>query len=115
MKTNILLLLLLLAPLPALAAERPGDNRKPDSPAPVPVVTLSGTLERRVAIGGETTGWSLRYGKKDWVDLLLPADAFAWITDGLAVAVTGIWGTKRYPERGEVPVFIVHEIRQVQT
>jgi hypothetical protein len=115
MKTNILLVLLLLAPLHALATERADDKKKTDSPAPVPVVTLFGILECRIAIGGETTGWVLRYGDKQRIDLLLPIEAFGWISEGLAVGVKGVFSTKRYPERGDVPVFIVHEIHQVQT
>ena len=115
MRTRIFLALLLLTPLPALAAERTDEGKKPDSPAPIPVVTLFGILERRVAIGGETTGWVLRYGEKQRIDLLLPIEAFAWISEGLAVGVKGVYGTKHYPERGDVPVFIVHEISQVQT
>ncbi|MBI2813729.1 MAG: hypothetical protein HYX71_05555 [Opitutae bacterium] len=78
-------------------------------------VQLMGTLEQRVAIGGETTGWVLRYDKDQRVDLLLPIAAFTWIRDGLVVAVKGRFETRRYPERGEVRVFVVREIGQVVT
>lgn len=76
-------------------------------------VQLTGTLEQRMAIGGETTGWALRYGDKKRVEVVLPAEAFAWIKDGVVVSVTGIHGTKHYLERGDVPVFIVKKISRV--
>ena len=78
-------------------------------------VQLMGTLEQRVAIGGETTGWVLRYDRDQRVDLLLPIDAFAWIRDGQVVVVKGRFETRRCPERGEVRVFVVREISQVVT
>lgn len=120
MKTRIFLALTLLAlaPSPGLALSLPlhaGQSQKEPSPAPIPVVTLFGTLERRVAIGGETTGWELRYGEKQRVQLLLPPEAFDWISEGMTVGVIGVYGVKHFPERGEVRVFIVHEIHQVQT
>ena len=74
-----------------------------------------GTLQQRVAIGGETTGWILRYDKDQRVDLLLPIDAFAWIRDGRVVVVKGRFETRQYPERGAVQVFVVREISPVVT
>lgn len=87
----------------------------PDTPAAAAAeVQLVGTLEQRLAIGGETTGWLLRHGGgKERVQVLLPPAAFAWIKDGMAVAVTGVYGTKHYPERGDVAVFTVKKITQV--
>ncbi len=76
-------------------------------------VQLMGTLEQRLAIGGETTGWVLRYGEKQRVQVLLPVEAFAWIKDGMVVSVSGVHGTKHYVERGDVAVFIVKKISQV--
>ncbi|MHB1079483.1 MAG: hypothetical protein ACYC67_08765 [Prosthecobacter sp.] len=84
----------------------------PKAAAPAEV-QLMGTLEQRVAIGGETTGWVLRYGEKQRVQVLLPVEAFAWIRDGVVVSVSGVHGTKHYPERGDVAVFIVKKISQV--
>ncbi|MFZ2277451.1 MAG: hypothetical protein WAW39_06620 [Prosthecobacter sp.] len=83
------------------------------SPAAVPEVQLMGTLEQQVAIGGETTGWVLRYGEKQRVQVLLPPAAFAWIRDGVVVSVSGVHATKHYPERGDVAVFIVKKISEV--
>ena len=76
-------------------------------------IQLTGTLEQRMAIGGETTGWSLRYGEKKRVEVLLPAEAFAWVKDGVVVSVSGVYGTKHFLERGDVSVFIVKKISQV--
>ncbi|MCB1278228.1 hypothetical protein [Prosthecobacter sp.] len=83
------------------------------SPVPVPDSHLTGTLERKFAIGGDTTGWSLSYGDKKHVELLLPKDALAWAKDGLVVAVTGTFGTQHYVERGDVPFFIVKTITRM--
>ena len=83
------------------------------SPVAVPEVQLMGTLEQRMAIGGETTGWSLLYGEKKRVEVVLPPEAFAWIKDGVVVSVSGVHGTKHYPERGDVTVFIVKKISQL--
>ncbi|MBN8421251.1 MAG: hypothetical protein J0L73_20210 [Verrucomicrobia bacterium] len=78
-----------------------------------PEVQLAGKLEQRIAIGGETTGWALRTGEKQRVELLLPPEAFGWIQDGQFVSVSGVHGTKNYPERGAVAVFIVKKISPV--
>lgn len=115
MKTLSCLLVLALAPLPALALSlRPVIEPRPLS-APVTTVSLTGLLESRVAIGGETTGWALRYGDKQRVDLLLPIAAFGWIHDGMAVAVKGHFEMRDYPERGRVRVFVVKEISPIVT
>lgn len=109
---NILLFVLLTTSFWCSAvsshADQPGSGA-----AAAAEVQLTGTLEQRMAIGGETTGWSLRYGEKKRVELLLPVDALARIKDGLVVSVTGVYGTKHYPERGDVVVFTVKKITQV--
>ena len=81
--------------------------------APADEITRTGVIERRVAIGGETTGWVLRDDKGKRIDLLLPIAAFATIRDGMHVAIKGKLGTKKYPERGEVIVFHVREISEI--
>lgn len=93
-----------------LWAQTAAPTPKATAPAEVQLV---GRLEQRLAIGGETTGWVLRHGDKQRVQVLLPLEAFSWIRDGVDVAVTGSYGTKQYPERGEVVVFIVKKISQV--
>jgi len=115
MKTLICLLGLALAPLSMLALMPRPLPAPLAAPASVGEVSLIGLLQQRTAIGGETTGWTLRYDKDQRVDLLLPIDAFAWIRDGLAVAVKGHFETRQYPERGAVRVFVVREISQVMT
>lgn len=92
-----------------------GQSVTPDAQAVASAeVQLTGTLEQRLAIGGETTGWVLRLGDgKEQVQVLLPVEAFSWIRDGMVVAVTGVYGTKHYPERGDVTVFKVKKITQV--
>ncbi|SDS02925.1 hypothetical protein [Opitutus sp. GAS368] len=115
MKTLICLLGLALAPLPMLALMPRSLPAPLAAPAPAGEVSLMGTLQQRVALGGETTGWSLHYDQDQRVDLLLPIDAFAWIRDGLAVGVKGHFETRQYPERGAVRVLVVREITQVVT
>lgn len=91
-----------------------GQTAAPAPKAAAPAeVQLMGTLEKRLAIGGETTGWVLRYGEKQRVQVFLPPDAFAWIKDGMVVSVSGVHGTKHYPESGDVAVFFVKKISQV--
>ncbi len=114
MKKLICFFVLGLASLTGLALDLPPAPEAAEKPA-VPEVELMGTLQKRVAIGGETTGWVLRYDKDQRVDLLLPIGAFAWIRDGLVVAVKGRFETRVYPERGEVRVFAVREIGEVVT
>ena len=104
MKTFVLLLsaLALAAPL-ALA------QAKPDAE-----VTLTGTLRGdRIAIGGESTGWSLQYKDKDGehvVDLVLPPALATRSRAPAVVKVTGTFGTREYVERGTVRVFRVSKI-----
>lgn len=81
--------------------------------APADEITRTGVIERRVSIGGETTGWVLRDGQGKKIDLLLPIAAFATIRDGMHVVIKGKLGTRKYPERGEVTVFHVREISEI--
>ncbi|MCF7788871.1 MAG: hypothetical protein K9N47_22290 [Prosthecobacter sp.] len=111
MKHSILATLLLAC---LLCSVTQGQTATPDTSTKAAAeVQLMGTLEQRMAIGGETTGWVLRYGEKQRVQVLLPPEAFAWIKDGMVVSVSGVHGTKHYPERGDVAVFIVKKISQV--
>ena len=81
--------------------------------APAGEITRTGVLERRVSIGGETTGWTLRDEQGKRIELLLPPAAFATIREGAHVVIKGKLGTKKYPERGEVSVFLVREISEI--
>ena len=79
-------------------------------------VTLTGTLRGdRIAAGGESTGWSLRYKDKDGehtVEVVLPAALATRPRDPATVTLTGTFGTREYVERGTVPVFRVTSIRK---
>jgi 4-carboxymuconolactone decarboxylase len=74
-------------------------------------VTLTGTLTGgRVAIGGETTGWTLQYrddSGEHSVEVVLPQQALAQAKSGDTVTVTGVFTTRQYVERGSVRVFTV--------
>ena len=109
--------LAVFAPVPASAL-----TPLPPTPTPPPIlqpvvpadeVTRTGVIERRVSIGGETTGWALRDEQGKRIDLLLPIAAFATIREGKHVVIKGKLGTRKYPERGEVSVFIVREIHEI--
>lgn len=110
MKTLFLLLLALstshciaLTPLPP-----------PPPPQAVPVtrdVTFTGVLECRIAIGGETTGWVLRCEREQKIEVLLPKEVLRRVREGARMTVTGIFETRKHPERGEVQVLVVRKIR----
>jgi hypothetical protein len=70
-------------------------------------------IERRVAIGGETTGWVLRDEKGKKIELSLPPAASATIREGMHVVIKGKLGTKNYVECGEVSMFHVREISEI--
>jgi hypothetical protein len=114
--------LLLLALLPfGLAGARCAEPAPlPSAAAPAPAsqeVTLTGLLYHRLAIGGETTGWVLRYGQdqKQTIELLLKITDFDRLTEGMAVVVRGTYVTRTYPERGEVRMFAVRDLSEVMT
>jgi len=70
-------------------------------------------LGGRVAIGGETTGWSLRYRTPDLIktiELDLKPELRKDFKSGARVRVTGTVTEREYVERGKVPVLVVREI-----
>ena len=71
-------------------------------------VTLTGTLRGgRIAIGGETTGWTLEYRDSSGehsVEVELPRELMARVRSGASVRVTGRFGTRNYVERGAVRI-----------
>ena len=77
-------------------------------------VTLTGTLRGdRIAVGGESTGWSLQYKDKDGdhtVDVELPAALATRPRTPAVVTLTGTFGTREYVERGTVRIFRVTKI-----
>lgn len=73
--------------------------------------TLTGTLQGgRVAVGGESTGWTLEYRDASGphsVEVELPRDLTARVRDGSMVRLTGTFATREYVERGTVRIFRV--------
>lgn len=80
-------------------------------------VTLSGTLQGgRIAIGGETTGWTLEYrdsAGQHSIEVELPRDLMARVTSGATVRLTGTYATRQYVERGAVRIFRVTRIEDL--
>lgn len=80
-------------------------------------VTLTGTLRGgRIAIGGETTGWTLEYrdasGDRS-VEVELPRELMARVRSGATVRVTGVFTTRDYVERGSVRILRVSRLEEV--
>jgi 4-carboxymuconolactone decarboxylase len=82
-------------------------------------VTLTGTLRGgRIAIGGETTGWTLEYRDSSGdhsIEVDLPRELMARARSGATVRVTGSFGTRNYVERGAVRIFRVSRLDEVNT
>jgi len=107
MRTLLLLFATFVAPL-AAAAQTSGQE-----------VTLTGTLRGgRVAIGGETTGWSLEYRDASGdhsIEVELPRELLTRVESGMAVRVTGVFATRDYVERGSVRILRVSRLEGVTT
>jgi 4-carboxymuconolactone decarboxylase len=80
-------------------------------------VTLTGTLRGgRIAIGGETTGWTLEYrdaSGEHSIEVELPRDVMARARDGATVRMAGSFATRNYVERGAVRIFRVRRLDEV--
>jgi len=80
-------------------------------------VTLSGTLRGgRIAIGGETTGWTLEYrdaSGEHSIEVELPRELMARARSGASVRVTGSFATRDYVERGSVRILRVSRLDEV--
>ncbi len=114
MKSILCLLSLPLFPLTALARSPQVAPPPPADTAGEGEVTHTGVLERRVAIGGETTGWVLQYQtaaglRRIEVDCS-GLDA-GKIPEG-AVRITGRVIEKTWPERGPVLILKARKIEQ---
>src|SRR5262249_29890842 len=76
--------------------------------------TLTGTLRGgRVAIGGETSGWTLEYRDASGprtVEVELSPDQISRARSGAVVPATGRFATKQYVERGSVRIFRVSRL-----
>jgi 4-carboxymuconolactone decarboxylase len=80
-------------------------------------VTLTGTLRGgRLAIGGETTGWTLDYRDSSGqhsIEVELPRELMERARSGATVRVTGIFATRDYVERGSVRILRVSRLDEV--
>jgi len=82
-------------------------------------ITLSGTLQGgRLAIGGESTGWTLDYRDatgQHSVEVELPRELMARARSGAMVRLTGTFATRQYVERGSVRIFRVSRLEEAAT
>jgi len=82
-------------------------------------ITLSGTLQGgRLAIGGESTGWTLDYrdaAGQHSVEVELPRELMARARSGAMVRLTGTFATRQYVERGSVRIFRVSRLEEAAT
>ena len=82
-------------------------------------ITLTGTLQGgRLAIGGESTGWTLDYrdtSGQHSVEVELPRELMARARSGAMVRLTGTFGTRQYVERGQVRIFRVSRLEEAAT
>jgi 4-carboxymuconolactone decarboxylase len=80
-------------------------------------VTLTGTLRGgRLAIGGETTGWTLDYRDSSGqhsIEVELPRELMERARSGATVRVTGNFATRDYVERGSVRILRVSRLDEV--
>ena len=71
-------------------------------------------LSGRIAVGGETTGFALRYraadGSAKTIDLEIKPDMARPFKSGARVRVTGTLTQREYVERGSVEVLLVRTI-----
>ena len=104
MKTVLLHLIALGVAAAALAQAAPKD------------VTLTGTLRGgRIAIGGETTGWTLEYRDASGthsVEVDVPRELLARTRSGATVKLTGTYVTREYVERGPTRIFRVTKLEE---
>jgi 4-carboxymuconolactone decarboxylase len=80
-------------------------------------VTLTGTLRGgRIAIGGETTGWTLEYRDSSGehsIEVELPREMLARARSGATVRVTGSFATRNYVERGAVRILRASRLDEI--
>ena len=98
-------------------AERAAMPGQPVSPPSTQMATLTGTLRGgMMAIGGETTGWTLAGdGAVGGVELdVANVNDEAKRLDGKRVTVTGKWVDKDYVERGRVRQLKVESIAEAR-
>jgi len=105
MKTLLLLITTFGLPLAAFAQAAGQD------------VTLTGTLRGgRIAIGGETTGWTLQYRDSSGehsIEVELPRELLTRARSGATVRVTGSIATRNYVARGAVRILRASRLDEV--
>lgn len=105
MKTLLLLITTFGLPLVAFAQAAGQD------------VTLTGTLRGgRIAVGGETTGWTLEYRDSSGehsIEVELPRELLTRARSGATVRVTGSIATRNYVERGAVRILRASRLDEV--
>jgi hypothetical protein len=104
---SILLLLAGTFPVVTAAATAPAETAAE--------VTLTGKLQRRMAIGGETTGWVLLYEQGKTIELTFRIELLSRLREGIPFALTGVIETRNYPERGAVRVLVVRLLSEIAT
>lgn len=104
MKTLLLLVIAVVLPFIVFAQTAPQE------------VTLTGTLRGgRIAIGGETTGWTLEYRDSSGehsIEVELPGELMTRARSGVTVRVTGLFTNRDYVERGSVRMFRVSRLEE---
>jgi hypothetical protein len=79
-----------------------------------PTITLTGQLEGgRVAIGGETSGWMLRYRDEKGpraIEVEFTASLSKMAKDAAHVRITGTIVDREYVERGRVPTLVATKV-----
>lgn len=97
------------APVPSKPVE-------PATLAPEKKTTLVGTLKNdRIAIAGETTGWTLHYRDEAGVQVIEVdlRDLKAKARDGTTMRVTGNIVVREYVERGNIRTLLVSKLEEV--
>jgi translation elongation factor EF-Tu-like GTPase len=83
----------------------------------VPKTTLTGTLSSgRVAVGGETSGWTLSYKDKTGVhsiEVELGKRLLTEVHDGDTVRITGTIVIRDRVERGEVRTLVASTVEHI--
>jgi hypothetical protein len=90
------------------SARAPADASAPAAPE----ITLMGHFERRMAVGGETTGWTL-VSDHQRIDASFSVAALAQVREGAVFAAKGTFQKRIYPERGEVQIFVIRTMNEV--
>lgn len=80
--------------------------------------TLAGILKKdRIAVGGESTGWSLNYrdvAGNHVIEVDFERDIVGKAHDGATVRVTGKLVVREYVERGNVQTLVIFKLEEVE-